>query len=268
MNQHYKLVKREYNEYEIEVIINDINNNFLYESGLSISRVKLQSKDDDLIYKLDKSEIKCDKSEIGSIVMNMHQYIEKKYHTIELHQLGFSLEEYYSVQEKVKIDESELLLEDILLRNKNMKAIDKVEKIFKHINKTEYPIRELIITDPYIFAAKNSYQCNEQIVMISKILIRLEPKITIFITDEKKSNKKVEDRIKFLNKGKAVIRYSDEWHDRFWIKNRSEGFVMGTSLNGIGSKISSINELDNADINMLVDYMEEEKLILPKLYVK
>ena len=43
---------------------------------------------------------------------------------------------------------------------------------------------------------------------------------------------------------------------------------MGTSLNGIGSKISSINELNNEDINMLIDYMEEEKLIIPKLYIK
>ncbi|WP_144559774.1 hypothetical protein [Bacillus thuringiensis] len=266
MDQHYKLVRRVYDEHEMEEIINDINKNFFYEYGLWIKRVKLQLKDADFIYKLDKSEIKCDNSEIGRIVLDMHKYIEKKYPTIQLHPLGLPLESYYSIQKKLKTGECELLLEDILW--KNMNDNEKAEKLHTHLNKTEDAIRELIITDPYIFAAKSAYQCDKQIKIITRILRRLDPKVTIFITDEEKSNKLVEDRIKFSNKGITIIRYSDEWHDRFWIKNRSEGFVMGTSLNGIGSKISSINELNNEDINMLIDYMKEEKLIIPKLYIK
>ncbi|HHT7133453.1 hypothetical protein FYW06_08985 [Bacillus paranthracis] len=268
MGAHYRLVRRVYDETEIEKIIDDINNNVLHEYGLLIKRVKLQSNDDDFIYTLDKSEIKCDTSEIGRIVLDMNEYIVKQYPTIELNQIGLPLESYYSTQEKVNTGEYELLLEDILLGNKSMKASEKIEKIHTHLNKTEDAIEELIITDPYIFAARDSAQIEEQLDLLTNILERLKPSKIIFITNHYNAHEVVKGGIVTLKNYSIEVKYSTEWHDRFWIKNRSEGIIMGTSLNGIGSKITSITKLNDEDVNLLINYMKKKRLISREIYKK
>lgn len=47
--------------------------------------------------------------------------------------------------------------------------------------------------------------------------------------------------------------FSSDFIDRYWIANKTKGFLSGTSLNGIGRKISSIHMLDPDDVKDIVN---------------
>ena len=50
---------------------------------------------------------------------------------------------------------------------------------------------------------------------------------------------------------------SDKFHDRFWFTRKQRGFVIGTSLNGIGNRISLITKLSATDYAQLLSMTEE-----------
>ena len=39
------------------------------------------------------------------------------------------------------------------------------------------------------------------------------------------------------------VKFTADFHDRFWIAGRSKGLCCGTSFNGVGKRISCINTL-------------------------
>jgi hypothetical protein len=57
------------------------------------------------------------------------------------------------------------------------------------------------------------------------------------------------------------VKYSNDFHDRFWIANRNKGFCTGTSLNGVGKKISLINEIADEDVKDIIAELESRDLI-------
>ena len=54
-------------------------------------------------------------------------------------------------------------------------------------------------------------------------------------------------------KREIKIKYSYDFHDRFWIADRKKGFYTGTSINGIGKRISLINLLSEEDVEIIID---------------
>jgi len=52
----------------------------------------------------------------------------------------------------------------------------------------------------------------------------------------------------------------DSIHDRVWIKDRAEGLAVGTSLGGLGKRATFLLELPVADLNYLLDYVDENNL--------
>jgi len=65
-------------------------------------------------------------------------------------------------------------------------------------------------------------------------------------------------KIKQINPNINIIhKYSDEFHDRFWIANDSVGLFIGTSLNGIGRKYSIIDYLRDNDVTDIVNKIKK-----------
>jgi len=59
-----------------------------------------------------------------------------------------------------------------------------------------------------------------------------------------------------LKEGRNVRHFSsDQLHDRFLLRNRSQGKVLGTSLGGFGRKFFAVVDLDPADVSEVVDQL-------------
>ncbi len=114
--------------------------------------------------------------------------------------------------------------------------------------------RKLIITDPYFYCNTENL-CETFKEIISPIKNQLE---SIYIVCNRLTN---DESIELVNQQliheinprlKITFKKSESCHDRFWINpENNHGFVVGTSINGIGKKIcliEKISEQDSADI--------------------
>ena len=56
---------------------------------------------------------------------------------------------------------------------------------------------------------------------------------------------------------KVSQKYTDDFHDRFWIIDDKKGLFIGTSLNGIGKRYSLIDYLQDSDVaNITLRYKQ------------
>lgn len=146
-------------------------------------------------------------------------------------------------------NEPEIIHEELLY--KNMCDTTKVEKILKYINDIRVEGEELIIIDPYLFV-KPDGGYDKFLTSILKACKCKFKKISVFIKQNNTNQV-------FLKKVKEVIGdyfqeyYTDEFHDRFWIGDRKKGFIMGTSMNGIGKKYSIIQKLEESDVVEIIN---------------
>jgi len=117
------------------------------------------------------------------------------------------------------------------------------------------PEHELIIVDPYLFTKTRRKDAAEYAETVARLITPLltSPVVVRMIASAKTSDPEVEEavraRLTAVSSGsRLVIAYSEDFHDRFWIADRHRGLVVGTSLNGIGSKIFLVDELRSADV--------------------
>ncbi len=129
--------------------------------------------------------------------------------------------------------------------------------------------QELIIIDPYLF--KDNSRCSSADLQnrIENILHLHANKISkiVCITDSTKYNaaikNAVEANLKLINSTLTIdVKFSTDYHDRFWIANRNKGIVVGTSLNGLGNKMALIDFIDSVDIKDVVDDLKTNGLIV------
>ena len=50
----------------------------------------------------------------------------------------------------------------------------------------------------------------------------------------------------------VTVRYTNTFHDRFWIADQTKGVFCGTSLNGIGIRYSLADYLKEEDVQEIV----------------
>lgn len=120
----------------------------------------------------------------------------------------------------------EYITEDVLW--KNMTNEEKVNKFLKNLIEIGSKDKELIIVDPYIFSNQQDEYCE----MLAYILNNSRALKIIIVTDE--NNFKERSASKVLDKINIDMdtKFSNDFHDRFWITNRKKGFYTGTSLTG------------------------------------
>ncbi len=159
------------------------------------------------------------------------------------------------LQKYMQENNLEYITEEVLW--KNMTNDEKTKKFSKYLLEIGSEGNELIIVDPYLFYGEQDDYCD----MLASILDLSKSTTIIVVTDKNNCNQasvnKVSNKInKVLN-----IKYSNCFHDRFWIANRKEGFYTGTSFNGIGKRISLINRLPKDDLKEIIDELSTQSLI-------
>lgn len=125
------------------------------------------------------------------------------------------------------------------------------------------PESELIITDPYMFTSSRKKDADIYAASVAKIITPLLSDGTslLFVADEKNSCQTVHDEVTTALTSevpnlKIRTTYSRDFHDRFWIADRTRGVILGTSLNKIGSKIFFIDRLSSHDVTAVLQEID------------
>lgn len=158
------------------------------------------------------------------------------------------------LQEYMQSNNLEYITESVMWKNMNDK--EKIDTFIEYLAEIGAENKELIVVDPYIFNCLENEYCN----MLAAILCKSKAKEIIIVT-QKNNCKKVccEQILKTVSNAK--VRLSSDFHDRFWIAGRKAGFCTGTSLNGIGKKISLINMLCGDDVAEIIDELSRQSLL-------
>lgn len=207
-----------------------------------------------LQYILIEDDFKGNREEIGDIMMHVSSQLYnatglKLCNYIEVTSNGFDL------QKQNDHGNLEILNEEVLW--KNLSNDEKVQKFSEYLNKIGAISGNLIIIDPYIFPKKydNSYKD-----LITRILNIANFKSLKIITNQYNYNNTLYNEVKKSLVGNSIeVIFNNDFHDRFWIANRNKAFLVGSSLNGIGKKISSINYIDDDDIQELLKVLDNTK---------
>ena len=204
---------------------------------------------------------KCDKM-IKYILFEYQKVPIKQLGNKSLHDFGIKVEfcKKISNKENKQIcnqfsEGSKIITEEIVW--KNMTNNQKIEKFCKNLEEIQVEGKELIIIDPYIFADDNKDYCD----MLASIVNKSKAKKVIFITNQKHSEKSCCDMISKNITCEISKQYSEKFHDRFWISDRKKGFCTGTSLNGLGKKISLIMELSDDDVQEIIKLLRKNRCL-------
>lgn len=111
----------------------------------------------------------------------------------------------------------------------------------------------LLICDPYFFTADTNV--DHLIDLLPKSLSRIQ------VIHSGSANcywQDTADEIQEKLPGKISMSrlVNEDIHDRVWIKDRCSGFVVGTSLNGIGKKIAFLLDIPPEDLDKFISILD------------
>ena len=133
---------------------------------------------------------------------------------------------------------------------------DQYTDLLRYMVRNIQASQTLLIIDPYLFPVKaaSDYVPYQEKIFATAIgnINRLD-----VITSKKQHSKKVErDFLAMVLRVKpglpVTVRYSNAFHDRFWIADQARGVFCGTSLNGIGIHYSLADYLKDGDVQDIV----------------
>lgn len=135
--------------------------------------------------------------------------------------------------------------------------IDEIEVVISKFLASLKGAKRLLIIDPYFFAKSTKIDVS---ALFSRLLMQISSDLEeiCFITNGKKNDEKNKILADLDKKIKVYNVTTDEFHDRYWIDpDNNKGILMGTSLNGLGNKISLIDHLKERDIIEIAKLAEE-----------
>lgn len=125
------------------------------------------------------------------------------------------------------------------------------------------PTSELIITDPYLFTSAvkdDPTDYAKSVAALISPLLESGAKL-VAIVDKHQIHAGVRDIVleelatTHQELDVKVVKSTD-FHDRFWISDRTRGVIMGSSLNKIGSKVFFIDALSTSDVAAVVEEVD------------
>lgn len=124
----------------------------------------------------------------------------------------------------------------------------------------------LVIIDPYMYGgeASKSRVYIDEFAKVSRIKAGHMKRIHIIYSSEHGKTKRIIDGIKDLaGEYDCILTDYDtkEIHDRVWIADRRRAIVVGTSLGGIGNRLSFILELPKYDLSALIEYLNDKNIM-------
>jgi hypothetical protein len=176
------------------------------------------------------------------------------------------LSEYLQGHSLTELLESQLLLEWIAPQGAvNIPIIAKyIGKRMKRVGITS----EIIIVDPYMFAnnKRDSNYRTKYTNIINQVFSAMLTNVNNLVIICSKRNRDMsikwmfESTISSIKPGINIsVKYSQNWHDRFWISNnRTGGIIVGSSLNSLGNKYFLIDRLKNDDVNEIIAKLRAE----------
>lgn len=129
--------------------------------------------------------------------------------------------------------------------------------------------RRLIIVDPYFLCKGKSQRIEEYIEEIDRVINSYEEILIFTHTHNYRENEKNEEHkrneeriINFLNEDRSVkIIKTSRLHDRLWIKDGKDYYVVGSSFNGIGFSFGFIYKLVEAETYIRIGEYLEKKIM-------
>lgn len=202
-----------------------------------------------MYYHLNIDKLKIEESDIGPTMLEFSKVL---YDTtgLSLNIFNFPVDE--AVQFYINQFKLEYVTEEVAWKYSSNE--EKIEKITRRLLEMGSEGGTLLIIDPYLF----STYTEEYILLLSGILKNSDVNQVKVITSSENCKQNVLDEIKQKSGCNLEVFFSNKWHDRFWLINELSGFAMGTSLNGLGKRISLIQELEQDDFNEILIAAKED----------
>ncbi|NYI71912.1 hypothetical protein GGQ54_002472 [Naumannella cuiyingiana] len=230
--------------------------------------------DDDLYWQDDQNSFRFAPDISHTDLLKVADFAEELGYDLRWQERGYTLEE---VQKRLRNDGPSAFLrvarvqEDVSPKAPPEQTAQYIAERLRRLD----PQDELLITDPYLFtnSAKKDLEDYAQSVadLITPLLASGAKLVTIVDGDQ--THPDVRDAVlaelaaKRADTDVQVVQ-SKDFHDRFWIADRSRGAIIGTSLYKIGRKIFFIDALSERDVaavlretDAALDFIEQGKQV-------
>ncbi|WP_432359182.1 hypothetical protein [Sporosarcina sp. UB5] len=207
----------------IENVLEEIQNSYLVDIGYEIVEDKIR-----IFYKdiqIDKENLIYDKVDVEE------GFVNPKWSSID----GKWFEEIWGSIDDIEVrEDSPVFFEN----NKPYSAYLRVKELFCDANK------KIQLIDPYI---------NE---MLFTLIQELDPKINIqVITDKLQGDSEIQYKALKKERGNLEVRKSKDNHDRYLILDEKKVYLLGSSINSIGNKASTIVPIEHKFVEkQIIDY--------------
>ena len=146
----------------------------------------------------------------------------------------------------------ELLTEEVLPDNTPRNA---VFDTLKYLLNRCSPTQSLHIIDPYLYPSNQDSDYITDFIDIFEATLKLCSRVSIATLPNRNTSleQQIENKIKRVNSQISIqTKYTNVFHDRFWIADDVRGVFVGTSLNGIGKRYAVIDYLHEDDAKNIV----------------
>ena len=116
--------------------------------------------------------------------------------------------------------------------------------------------QSILIIDPYLFPFNSDSDYLSDLIKIFENSIKKCVKLEIATLSNRNQTlqQQMQNKISEMNQNiKINYKYTNVFHDRFWIADNTRGVFVGTSLNGIGKKYAIIDWLQEDDAKAIVN---------------
>ena len=254
---------------EVSDVLDAFNNKLKMELGIGFNII---NGINDLIgipevsFVINNDNAKIPDKLLQFVLLEYSKHSIEKIHNKSLQDLGMSIEIYLKKEEKIKQvlknieNNNSILQEEVLL--KNITNEEKLNCFSSFFSKIEAEEKELIITDPYLFKeSKNKKEDDEYCNILAKIIMKAKAKSIRVITNYRNYNNDIHKKIENKLTQDIKIIWNDDFHDRFWIADRKKGFYTGTSINGLGKRITLINILSKDEDKIIIDELNKKECL-------
>lgn len=151
------------------------------------------------------------------------------------------------------------------------------EEVVEYLSDKMRGGRSLIVVDPYFLCKRGNQRIEEYTQELNRIINDYEEVLIFTHThtnrdkEKNEKHKRNEERIiNFLNKDRYVkIIKTSRLHDRLWIKDGKDYYVVGSSFNGIGFSFGFIYQLvESKTYRRIEEYLEKKIMNNTKLSKK
>jgi|GEM_PF-1614504 len=135
--------------------------------------------------------------------------------------------------------------------------VNDIERVFHKFVEQLKPINHLLIVDPFFYPEFGKVdKVAKKFIRLIDPIIKEIVKITVVSNGKNKSSiRKYIENLKKANPKIQLENYiTQNFHDRFWLNpTAKKGMVVGTSINGIGNKISLVDTLNSVDASQVIE---------------